>query len=86
MTCQTKLVRKRIKENQVVSYTCDCCKKVLPADDWIEMQEMLRWRMRGGYGSVFGDGSTITLDLCQECTKKLLGDYIQVDHSTGYLG
>lgn len=78
MTTQTKLIRKRIKEHQVVSYTCDCCKKVLPVEDWIEMQEMLHWRMRGGYGSVFGDGASISLDLCQACTEKLLGEFIQI--------
>jgi hypothetical protein len=80
MTCQTKLVRKRIKENQVVSYTCDCCKKILPVNDWIEMQEMLHWRMTGGFGSVFGDCAKISLDLCQACTKKLLGEFIQVSY------
>lgn len=80
MTTQTKIVRKRTKESQVVSYTCDCCKKVLLVEDWIEMQEMLHWRMHGGYGSVFGDEAHIRLDLCQTCTKKLLGDYIQVNY------
>jgi hypothetical protein len=80
MTCQTKLVRKRTKENQVVSYTCDCCKKIIPVNDWIEMQEMLRWRMTGGFGSVFGDGAKISLDLCQACTKRLLGEFIQVSY------
>ena len=80
MTTQTKLVRKRTKEQQVVSYTCDYCKKILPVEDWIEMQEMLHWRMTGGYGSAFGDCSKISLDLCQACTKKLLGDYIQVNN------
>lgn len=79
MATITKLVRRRIKETQVTAYVCDCCKKTLPASDWIEMQEMLRWRMTGGYGSVFGDCSRISLDLCQACTKKLLGDYIQVN-------
>lgn len=79
MTTQTKLVRKRTKEHQVISYTCDCCKKVLSVEDWIEMQEMLHWRMRGGYGSVFGDEANISLDLCQACTKKLLGEYVQVN-------
>lgn len=78
MTTQTKIARRRIKEHQIVSYTCDCCNKVLPVSDWIEMQEMLHWRMTGGYGSVFGDCSEISLDLCQNCTKKLLGDYIKI--------
>jgi hypothetical protein len=84
VTQEIKTVRKRVKEKELLAYVCDCCKKRLPATDWIEMQEMLHWRMRGGYGSAFGDGTEISLDLCQDCTKKLLGDYIQVDTSTGY--
>lgn len=79
LTVETKKVKKRIKEEQVTAYVCDCCKKRLPAEDWIEMQEMLHWRMTGGYGSVFGDCARISLDLCQECTKKLLGAYIHVE-------
>ena len=82
MTTITRLVRKRTKELQVVGYTCDCCKKAIQVggkdDDWIERQEMLHWRMRGGYGSVFGDGAYISLDLCQACTKNLLGAYVRV--------
>jgi uncharacterized protein YlaI len=84
MTQEVKTVRRRIKEREIQAYFCDCCNKRLPVEDWIEMQEMLHWRMRGGYGSAFGDGAEISLDLCQECTKKLLGDYIQVDVSNAY--
>lgn len=61
----------------VESYTCDGCKKVIPSDDWMEVQEMLHWRMTGGFGSIFGDGASLSLDLCQECTKARLGDVIQ---------
>lgn len=79
MSCNAKLVRKRVKERRVVSYTCDRCQRVLPVTDWIEMQEMLHWRMTGGYGSVFGDGCHISLDLCQSCTKEVLGQFVQVN-------
>lgn len=77
MATETKLVRRRTKEEQVTAYVCDCCKKRLPVGD--EMQEMLHWRMHGGYGSVFGDGARISLDLCQACTKRLLGEFIQIE-------
>lgn len=79
MSTETKLVRRRIKETKVTAYICDCCKKRVTATDWIEMQEMLHWRMRGGYGSVFGDCADISLDLCQACTKELLGKFIRVE-------
>jgi len=74
-----KTIRRRIREEVVEAYICDCCGKNIPADDWIEIQEMLHWRMCGGYGSVFGDQAKISLDLCQECTKTLLGRYIKVN-------
>lgn len=77
MATETKIVRKRVKEEQIAAYICDRCKKRV-GDDRIERQEMLRWRMFGGYGSVFGDGNLITLDLCQSCTKEVLGDFIQI--------
>lgn len=59
------------------SFTCDRCKKIIDLDDMVGIQEMLHWTMRGGYGSVFGDGCLATLDLCQECTNEALGKFIQ---------
>ena len=42
-----------------------------------EFQEFLSLDRVAGYGSVFGDGECLRLDLCQHCTKKLLGVWIQ---------
>lgn len=84
MTTEIKTVRKRIKMEEIQAFVCDRCKKRIDAkgkremDDWIERQEMLHWRMLGGYGSVFGDGCLITLDLCQGCTKEVLGAFVQI--------
>ena len=62
-------------------YTCDACKKELETPfDW---QESLNWSNRGGYGSVFGDGTDMTLDLCQDCIKEHLGKFIQF-HGNSY--
>ena len=71
-----KNVKKTVKEKQVVAIICDCCKKKIKITD-IEIQEMLRWENWCGYGSIFGDGNKIKIDLCQECVKNLLGNYIQ---------
>jgi hypothetical protein len=79
MATTTKIVRKRIKVEEVTGYECDRCKKFIALNDWIEAQEMLRWRMTGGYGSVFGDGARISLDLCQNCTEEILGAFIQIN-------
>lgn len=42
-----------------------------------EFQEFLSVDRVAGYGSVFGDGECLRLDLCQHCTKTLLGAWIQ---------
>jgi antitoxin CcdA len=61
----------------VVGLKCDRCKKEINNDDWIGMQESYSIRSSGGYGSVFGDGYDIKVDLCQECLLILIGDYCQ---------
>lgn len=43
-----------------------------------EFQEFLSVDRVAGYGSVFGDGECLRLDLCQHCTKTLLGAWIQL--------
>jgi hypothetical protein len=57
---------------------CDKCHKVFDSHDFIDWQEAICHRSTGGYGSVFGDGATISLDLCQECFKEICGAYIIV--------
>ena len=73
------------KSTQIVdTVTCDVCDKTY-SYQWrenegiFEAQEFLHINLRGGYGSVFGDESTIRCDICQHCLKKLLGKYIRVD-------
>lgn len=68
----------------ITSVTCDVCGKTYvwnwrDSDDVFETQEFLHINLKGGYGSVFGDGSTIKCDICQHCLKKLLGKYLRVD-------
>lgn len=57
---------------------CDVCHKVYLKDDGLEWQEFIHIDTIGGYGSVFGDGDTIQLDMCQLCFKEKLGNYIRV--------
>jgi hypothetical protein len=45
----------------------------------MEWQESLQLRFTGGYGSVFGDGTKVAVDLCQHCVKELLGAYCRVE-------
>lgn len=34
-----------------------------------------------GYGSIFGDGSHVEIDLCQSCLRDALGAWLRVKHS-----
>jgi len=64
----------------IEAYVCNSCKKRI--DDLIEMQEMMRWRTVCGYGSIFGDGVKLSMDLCQNCINKHLGDFITIEEET----
>lgn len=69
------------------SITCDICKKEFfyhnddNIGDEMEIQEFVRFRSSGGYSSVFGDGSSIEIDMCQHCFRDKLGKYIVVGES-----
>jgi hypothetical protein len=62
-------------------YTCDACKKEI--DTQMDYQEMLSYRNRGGFTSIFGDGTEMSLDLCQDCIKEYLGKFLQF-HGNSY--
>ena len=73
---KTEMVESKVPE----SITCDVCKKVYNCkEDWEEIGEIHSIRFKGGYGSVFGDGTAMMVDICQHCFKKLLGEYLIVD-------
>ena len=56
---------------------CDVCEKRM--ESILEEQEMVRINFTGGYGSIFGDGNSIRLDICQHCLQEKLGESIRVD-------
>jgi antitoxin CcdA len=61
---------------EIFAITCDRCGDRYDSDD-VEFNEFLTIDRVVGYGSIFGDGKHIRLDLCQRCTKTLLGPWIQ---------
>jgi hypothetical protein len=61
----------------VEGYICDGCKEHIY--DVMEIQEMILWRTTCGYNSIFGDGSKISMDLCQNCIKKYLGEFLFIE-------
>lgn len=69
-------IRLEIYVDQMI---CDRCgRKTRDNDSDYEFHEFTSIQYRGGYGSIFGDGSEVELDLCQHCLKETLGAWIRV--------
>jgi len=70
-----------IDREYATSIVCDVCKKeyTYKGEEGMEAQEFHVIRFQGGYGSVFGDGTHMKLDMCQHCLKKILGEYLTED-------
>lgn len=61
---------------EIVSVKCDVCgKEYNKGQDDFEIEEFHFIRFTGGYGSIFGDGSRVECDICQNCLQKLIGDF-----------
>jgi len=65
--------------NEVVSVTCNKCHKVITPADWVDWQEYQTISFTGGYGSRFGDGVTIRIDLCQDCLFDFSKEFYEVE-------
>jgi hypothetical protein len=63
-----------------VSATCDKCGKT--ETDQMELQEWFFYHFVGGYNSIFGDMDEFEIDLCQQCLKELLGQYLHYKGNT----
>lgn len=63
---------------KLVELTCSVCGLDLLNDE-LEEQESVCFADVGGFNSVFGDGNEISIDICQHCFKRLLGDYITIN-------
>ena len=62
------------------SVICDVCGKEYDCkEDVMEVQEFYHIAFKGGYGSIFGDGLAVKLDICQGCLKAKLGEYLKID-------
>ena len=72
----------RRKDREIVdrleAITCDRCGQKYDVDECYEIQEFVRLRDTGGYASIWGDGTTWVVDLCQKCAKQVLGDYARI--------
>lgn len=61
----------------VTGFTCDRCKKLIHADEYA-FHEAHHINFVGGYASVFGDGSKVACDLCQECLHDLIKEFCRI--------
>lgn len=58
---------------------CDVCKKTYSINhkNRMEINAFYHINFTGGYSSIFGDGESYSLDICQHCLKEKLGDYVR---------
>jgi hypothetical protein len=64
-------------------FDCDKCKKYFGEDDFVEMQEHVSFGGTGGYGAIWGDGTTWSVVLCQSCAYEILKPYIVIKQECG---
>jgi hypothetical protein len=67
---------------EVAACPCDRCQRRMTPDDtpW-EWAEKLSIVFTAGYGSIFGDGCKVEIDLCQQCVKETLGAWLRITPS-----
>lgn len=59
--------------------TCDRChKRMTPEDDGSGWHERVSLSFRGGFDSIFGDGSGVSIDLCPQCVSDTLGAWLRI--------
>lgn len=61
----------------VTGFTCDRCSTHVEVED-LDYQEGHHVDFVGGFTSVFGDGAKVQCDLCQDCLRELIKDFVQV--------
>ncbi len=59
---------------------CDRCGRLSELGE-AEFQEFVSIDLKAGYGSIFGDGNDVQVDLCQHCLKDALGPWLRVSEA-----
>ena len=71
----------QIKDVRPESFTkqirCDRCGRLAELGD-TEFPETACLDLKAGYGSIFGDGNEVQIDLCQYCLKLTLGRWLRI--------
>lgn len=63
---------------EISACACDRCGRRMSPDDPYEWQEKMSLDWEGGFDSVFGDGTHVSLDLCQHCIRETLGQWLRI--------
>lgn len=66
---------------ELAACTCDRCLRRLTREEPGEWQERLSFNLSCGFDSVFGDGNTVSIDLCQHCIQEVLGRWLRIGPS-----
>jgi hypothetical protein len=77
---------KRFEEKpaeSLVSLKCDCCGRESRIGDDYEASEFVSLDFVGGYKSIFGDGTQVSIDICQYCLKDKLGTWLKTSNNEG---
>jgi hypothetical protein len=70
--------RKKMQKIEIFEgIVCDRCGRTASHKD-AEYKEFLQIGRRGGYGSIIGDGTDWSLDVCQHCLVDVFGKYIRL--------
>ena len=71
----------RVKTLKTVSVVhqirCDRCGKEADCGE-VGFEQMTSIGFDAGYGSIFGDGKRVEIDLCETCVRDTLGAWLQV--------
>jgi hypothetical protein len=72
------ITKEKVVTEKVVDHIiCDSCGLKYTPENYEDWQEILCLRFTGGYGSVFGDGTTMEAQICQLCVRLLLGNILR---------
>lgn len=67
-----------VTAQELAACTCDRCQRRITSDETGEWQERLSFDHSCGFDSVFGDGNSVSLDLCQHCVREVLGEWLRI--------
>ena len=72
-------IKKKVEYEAVEGYICDVCGKTITN---YEKGDVVSLDTIGGYDSVWGDGNRAELDICGDCFKEKLGEYVRITEPT----